>query len=108
MPTYETGRQPQGLLLRLTRGIPKLAIKTKTDSTWHIENLFSKTNIEFCLFSIIMAYYDNKHWLLSHIRNSFISSDDTGYFSLAPDRPLALSPKPSTFPPHLIHPLLFS
>jgi hypothetical protein len=25
-----------------------------------------------------MAFYDNKHWLLSHIRNSFISSDDTG------------------------------
>ncbi|XP_069697970.1 target of rapamycin complex 2 subunit MAPKAP1 isoform X2 [Periplaneta americana] len=25
-----------------------------------------------------MALYDNKHWLLSHIRNSFISSDDTG------------------------------
>lgn len=25
-----------------------------------------------------MATYDNKHWLLSHIRNSFISTDDTG------------------------------
>lgn len=25
-----------------------------------------------------MAIYDNKHWLLSHIRNSFISTDDTG------------------------------
>ncbi|XP_054273637.1 target of rapamycin complex 2 subunit MAPKAP1 [Macrosteles quadrilineatus] len=25
-----------------------------------------------------MATYDNKHWLLSHIRNSFIFSDDTG------------------------------
>uniref|UniRef100_A0A8D8YXE3 Stress-activated map kinase-interacting protein 1 n=2 Tax=Cacopsylla melanoneura TaxID=428564 RepID=A0A8D8YXE3_9HEMI len=25
-----------------------------------------------------MALYDNQHWLLSHIRNSFISSDDTG------------------------------
>ncbi|RZF39980.1 hypothetical protein LSTR_LSTR002383 [Laodelphax striatellus] len=25
-----------------------------------------------------MAFYDNKHWLLSHTRNSFISSDDTG------------------------------
>lgn len=25
-----------------------------------------------------MALYDNRHWLLSHIRNSFISSDDTG------------------------------
>ncbi|XP_075227811.1 SAPK-interacting protein 1 [Lycorma delicatula] len=25
-----------------------------------------------------MAFYDNKHWLLSHIRTSFISSDDTG------------------------------
>ncbi|XP_050419771.1 stress-activated map kinase-interacting protein 1-like isoform X4 [Adelges cooleyi] len=25
-----------------------------------------------------MALYDSKHWLLSHIRNSFISSDDTG------------------------------
>lgn len=25
-----------------------------------------------------MATYNNKHWLLSHIRNSFISTDDTG------------------------------
>lgn len=25
-----------------------------------------------------MAFYNNKHWLLSHIRNSFISTDDTG------------------------------
>lgn len=25
-----------------------------------------------------MALYDNKYWLLSHIRNSFISTDDTG------------------------------
>jgi hypothetical protein len=25
-----------------------------------------------------MALYDNKLWLLSHIHNSFISSDDTG------------------------------
>lgn len=25
-----------------------------------------------------MAFYDNKHWILSHIRNSFVSSDDTG------------------------------
>ncbi|XP_034949832.1 target of rapamycin complex 2 subunit MAPKAP1 [Chelonus insularis] len=25
-----------------------------------------------------MALYDNKHWLLSHIRDSFISTDDTG------------------------------
>ncbi|KAE8742580.1 hypothetical protein FOCC_FOCC011874 [Frankliniella occidentalis] len=25
-----------------------------------------------------MAFYDNKHWLISHIRNSFVSSDDTG------------------------------
>lgn len=25
-----------------------------------------------------MALYDNRHWLLSHIRNSFISSDETG------------------------------
>ncbi|KAH8401623.1 hypothetical protein KR009_006921 [Drosophila setifemur] len=25
-----------------------------------------------------MATYSNKHWLLSHIRNSFISTDDTG------------------------------
>lgn len=25
-----------------------------------------------------MALYDNKFWLLSHIRNSFISTDDTG------------------------------
>lgn len=29
-----------------------------------------------------MAFYDNKHWLLSHIRNSFISSDDTGMCEL--------------------------
>lgn len=26
-----------------------------------------------------MALYDNKHWLLSHIRHSFIFSDETGY-----------------------------
>ncbi|XP_043275029.1 stress-activated map kinase-interacting protein 1 [Venturia canescens] len=25
-----------------------------------------------------MALYDNRHWLLSHIRDSFISTDDTG------------------------------
>lgn len=25
-----------------------------------------------------MATYNNKHWLLSHIRTSFISTDDTG------------------------------
>lgn len=25
-----------------------------------------------------MALYDNKYWLLSHIRNSFMSTDDTG------------------------------
>lgn len=25
-----------------------------------------------------MATYNNKHWLLSHIRNSFVSTDDTG------------------------------
>ncbi|XP_014251577.1 target of rapamycin complex 2 subunit MAPKAP1 [Cimex lectularius] len=25
-----------------------------------------------------MALYDNKHWLLSHIRNSFIAADDSG------------------------------
>ncbi|XP_066590485.1 stress-activated map kinase-interacting protein 1 [Prorops nasuta] len=25
-----------------------------------------------------MALYDNQHWLLSHIRDSFLSSDDTG------------------------------
>lgn len=25
-----------------------------------------------------MAFYDNKLWLLSHVRNSFISTDDTG------------------------------
>lgn len=30
------------------------------------------------LLNIIMATYSNKHWLLSHIRNSFISTDDTG------------------------------
>ncbi|KAF4529322.1 hypothetical protein B566_EDAN011416 [Ephemera danica] len=26
-----------------------------------------------------MALYDNQHWLLSHVRHSFISSDDTGF-----------------------------
>lgn len=26
-----------------------------------------------------MALYDNKHWMLSHIRHSFIFSDETGY-----------------------------
>lgn len=25
-----------------------------------------------------MALYDNQHWLLSHIRDSFLSTDDTG------------------------------
>uniref|UniRef100_A0A1B6M5E6 Uncharacterized protein n=1 Tax=Graphocephala atropunctata TaxID=36148 RepID=A0A1B6M5E6_9HEMI len=30
-----------------------------------------------------MASYDNKHWLLSHIRNSFIFSDDTGLCEIA-------------------------
>ncbi|XP_011304449.1 target of rapamycin complex 2 subunit MAPKAP1 [Fopius arisanus] len=29
-----------------------------------------------------MALYDNKHWLLSHIRDSFISTDDTGMCEL--------------------------
>lgn len=29
-----------------------------------------------------MALYDNKLWLLSHIRNSFISTDDTGMCEL--------------------------
>lgn len=29
-----------------------------------------------------MALYDNKFWLLSHIRNSFISTDDTGMCEL--------------------------
>lgn len=29
-----------------------------------------------------MALYDNKYWLLSHIRNSFISTDDTGMCEL--------------------------
>lgn len=28
-----------------------------------------------------MATYNNKHWLLSHIRNSFISTDDTGFYN---------------------------
>ena len=31
-------------------------------------------------FVISMAFYDNPHWLLSHIRDSFISSDETGLF----------------------------
>lgn len=25
-----------------------------------------------------MAFYDNEHWLLSHIRDSFLSTDNTG------------------------------
>ena len=25
-----------------------------------------------------MAFFDNRMWLLSHIHNSFVSSDDTG------------------------------
>lgn len=25
-----------------------------------------------------MALYDNQHWLLSHIRDSFVATDDTG------------------------------
>ncbi|CAG9817893.1 unnamed protein product [Phaedon cochleariae] len=29
-----------------------------------------------------MSLYDNKYWLLSHIRNSFISTDDTGMCEL--------------------------
>ncbi|XP_057669959.1 stress-activated map kinase-interacting protein 1 [Diorhabda carinulata] len=29
-----------------------------------------------------MALYDNKYWLLSHIRNSFMSTDDTGMCEL--------------------------
>ena len=29
-----------------------------------------------------MALYDNKLWLLSHIHNSFISSDDSGVCEL--------------------------
>ncbi|CAH0559047.1 unnamed protein product [Brassicogethes aeneus] len=29
-----------------------------------------------------MALYDNKYWLLSHIRNSFITTDDTGLCEL--------------------------
>ncbi|KAK7789239.1 hypothetical protein R5R35_013054 [Gryllus longicercus] len=41
-----------------------------------------------------MALYDNKHWLLSHIKNSFISSDDTGICEmvmLGEDIPRSLS-----------------
>nr|CAD7587323.1 unnamed protein product [Timema genevievae] len=43
-----------------------------------------------------MAFYDNKHWLLSHIRNSFISSDDTGMCEmvmLGEDIPRKLDPQ---------------
>nr|CAD7411107.1 unnamed protein product [Timema poppensis] len=43
-----------------------------------------------------MAFYDNKHWLLSHIRNSFISSDDTGMCEmvmLGDDIPRKLDPQ---------------
>ena len=29
-------------------------------------------------FFSMMAFYDNKLWLLSHIHNSFITSDDSG------------------------------
>jgi hypothetical protein len=34
------------------------------------------------VFEFAMALYDNKYWLLSHIRNSFISTDDTGMCEL--------------------------
>jgi len=27
-----------------------------------------------------MAFYDNKYWILSHVRNSFLYSDDTGKY----------------------------
>lgn len=43
-----------------------------------------------------MATYNNKHWLLSHIRNSFISTDDTGMCEtvmLSEDLPRLLAKK---------------
>lgn len=43
-----------------------------------------------------MATYNNKHWLLSHIRNSFISTDDTGMCEtvmLSEDLPRLLAQK---------------
>ena len=32
----------------------------------------------YTLYRDYMAFHDNRLWLLSHIHNSFISSDDTG------------------------------
>lgn len=49
-----------------------------------------------------MATYNNKHWLLSHIRNSFISTDDTGMCEtvmLSEDLPRLLAMKSKMLSP---------
>ena len=45
-----------------------------------------------------MASFNNSHWLLSHIRNSFISTDDTGISEIvmnSDDLPKLFSKSPS-------------
>lgn len=45
------------------------------------------------VFHPAMATYNNKHWLLTHIRNSFVSTDDTGLseaIMLSEDMPTAM------------------
>jgi len=47
-----------------------------------------------------MAFYDNKYWILSHIRNSFLYSDDTGMCEMVlqnTDIPRAIRDKGRTF-----------
>ncbi len=36
----------------------------------------------FCWECFRMAFHDNSLWILSHIHNSFVSSDDTGICEL--------------------------
>ena len=36
----------------------------------------------FCWEYFRMAFHDNSLWILSHIHNSFVSSDDTGICEL--------------------------
>jgi hypothetical protein len=73
------GRQPQESYennnnqKRLLPGIHQTSIKTF--STFKSTKTFSSTPF---INESAMATYNNKHWLLSHIRNSFISTDDTG------------------------------
>ena len=38
--------------------------------------------ISFCWECFRMAFHDNSLWILSHIHNSFVSSDDTGICEL--------------------------